>query len=742
MLPADRDRVRRRGRGHAGDRGPRAAVPSRAGRQRGRRARRGGVPGGGAHRRRGRPLDGRGVDRARRATSARARSTVRGSCASRDARARPRWHCPTSTTSLPLEPLTDGDAVALVTVATEDAPLRPHEIDDLVHRAAGNPLFLGELITLTRSRCGRGVAPRIGRGGCSPSRSTTCRRSPAACSATPPCSGGASSGRCSRTSSARPSTTATPSTRLARHLEADAGGAAALPPRARPRRRLRRAVVQAPARAAHPRRRGHRTPGRRPARRARRAPLAPLLRGRPSRRRVALRARRRGRTPTTPTRTSKPRRSTNARSRPDAGPAARAGRARHRRGVAGRRAGAHRRLPGGGRVVPAGPAAPAATTCPAQARTIVKEARGRRAPGPLLDVGALDPQGPAAPRRRSRRRRVERPGPARRDVRRDPPGPGRARESRWSGASEAITEAETAEDRDALAHAYRILDWAWMDLGRAGPGDPLDRCARRSTRSSATSTGQATAANNLGVAAYLHGRLGAGHRVVRAGPRPAGPDRQRGRRRLRHEQRRRDPRQPGSPRRGRAAVRGRPAHLAGGRLPGRRRVRHHAPRPDRRPPRRDGPRRRAARPGPGRVRGHRSRDRRPREPTSWAPRPRSSPATPSAPSSSPPTRCAREAAIGGSAVHGSALRRLRGEANLWLGRVDDAREELELSLAVARANGADYEIALTLAVLERVGRMQGRPLEDAATVESREILERLGVRAVVWTPPATRTAAG
>jgi hypothetical protein len=99
---------------------------------------------------------------------------------------------------------------------------------------------------------------------------------------------------------------------------------------------------------------------------------------------------------------------------------------------------------------------------------------------------------------------------------------------------------------------------------------------------------------------------------------------------------------------------------------------------------------------------------------------------------------AREAAIGGSAVHGSVLRRLRGEANLWLGRIDDARDELEVGLTIARASGADYEIALTLAVLERVGRMQGRPVRSAAAVESREILERLGVRAVVWTPPATR----
>jgi tetratricopeptide (TPR) repeat protein len=97
---------------------------------------------------------------------------------------------------------------------------------------------------------------------------------------------------------------------------------------------------------------------------------------------------------------------------------------------------------------------------------------------------------------------------------------------------------------------------------------------------------------------------------------------------------------------------------------------------------------------------------------------------------------AREAAIGGSAVHGSALHRIRGEAQLWLGNVDTARDELELSLTAARDSGTDYEIALTLAVLERVGLLQGRPLDDASRRESRQILERLGVRAVVWTPPA------
>jgi hypothetical protein len=97
----------------------------------------------------------------------------------------------------------------------------------------------------------------------------------------------------------------------------------------------------------------------------------------------------------------------------------------------------------------------------------------------------------------------------------------------------------------------------------------------------------------------------------------------------------------------------------------------------------------------------------------------------------------RDAAAGGAALHSAALRRVRGEAYLLLGRLDQARAELELGLAVARANSMDYDVALALAVLARVARLEERPLGAEASEESRAILERLGVRAVVWTPPAT-----
>jgi class 3 adenylate cyclase/tetratricopeptide (TPR) repeat protein len=47
---------------------------------------------------------------------------------------------------IPIEPLPDDVVRALTISATEAAPLRPHEIDTVVTRAAGSPLFVGEII--------------------------------------------------------------------------------------------------------------------------------------------------------------------------------------------------------------------------------------------------------------------------------------------------------------------------------------------------------------------------------------------------------------------------------------------------------------------------------------------------------------------------------------------------------------------------------------------------------------------
>jgi class 3 adenylate cyclase/tetratricopeptide (TPR) repeat protein len=52
---------------------------------------------------------------------------------------------------LVLGPLAPAAAKAAVIAATAAAPLRPHEIDVLVSRAAGNPLFLGELLSIVHA---------------------------------------------------------------------------------------------------------------------------------------------------------------------------------------------------------------------------------------------------------------------------------------------------------------------------------------------------------------------------------------------------------------------------------------------------------------------------------------------------------------------------------------------------------------------------------------------------------------
>ena len=61
-----------------------------------------------------------------------------------------------ASTAMRLEPLDDAAAGALVSAATAGAPLLPHERDALVSRAGGNPLFLDELL---RARAGAGDDP-------------------------------------------------------------------------------------------------------------------------------------------------------------------------------------------------------------------------------------------------------------------------------------------------------------------------------------------------------------------------------------------------------------------------------------------------------------------------------------------------------------------------------------------------------------------------------------------------------
>ena len=83
-------------------------------------------------------------------------------------------------------------------------------------------------------------------------------------------------------------------------------------------------------------------------------------------------------------------------------------------------------------------------------------------------------------------------------------GQGRSREAiRWCG--EAVAEAKQAGEKKALAHAYLILDWADISLGRLA----------EATRSPAALAlyeelgdldGQALTLNNMGARAYFDGR--------------------------------------------------------------------------------------------------------------------------------------------------------------------------------------------------------------------------------------------
>ena len=58
---------------------------------------------------------------------------------------------PATGTRLALGPMPDDDLAALVNQATEAAPLRPHELDLVVRRASGNPLYAEEIVRAARN---------------------------------------------------------------------------------------------------------------------------------------------------------------------------------------------------------------------------------------------------------------------------------------------------------------------------------------------------------------------------------------------------------------------------------------------------------------------------------------------------------------------------------------------------------------------------------------------------------------
>ncbi len=639
---------------------------------------------------------------------------------------------PEGSPSLVLEPLARRDAIALVTAATEDAPLRPHEIDDLVHRAAGNPLFLGELITLTRSGAAGASLPESVEGlltveidNLPPVPRRLLRYA-------------AVLGRSFDRSLleaivGEPVDDAGALDDLARHLEAEGTG----------RLRFRHALVRDAAYEGlsyRRRRELHTAAGEAIERRAGDHPdeHAELL---------SLHFFEAGRHADAWHYACVGAEHANA-----AYANVEAAALYHRAFTSGRRAGAkapelasiaeslgdvQERIGIYDEAVASYRAARRLLRedPPAQARTIVKEARVAERQDRYSNsvrwirkgLRLLDGMSGAAAS--SARAQLDVTFAAIRQAQ------GAPRDSlRW--CEEAIDEATAAGDRDALAHALRVRDWAWTDLGRADLATDSGQ-ALTIYEELGDLTGQAMAANSLGVSAFYTGEW---ERAIEWYERGRDLLAQTGNAvdaafgtsnvaEILANQGRLDEAEPlfldalriwqaaGY----RGGVGFATMHL--GRI--------------------------AARRGePERADVLLTRARSEFEAIEAASDLLETDvvAVEAALLARQPERALqlsadaleREAAAGGAALHGAALRRVRGEAYLLLDRLDQARAELELSLAVARANSAAYEVALSLAVLERVARLEARTVGTEASEESRAILERLGVRAVVWTAPTTQ----
>jgi tetratricopeptide (TPR) repeat protein len=87
----------------------------------------------------------------------------------------------------------------------------------------------------------------------------------------------------------------------------------------------------------------------------------------------------------------------------------------------------------------------------------------------------------------------------------------------------------------------------------------------------------------------------------------------------------------------------------------------------------------------------------------------------------------RSATIEGGGAHGPLLHRVRGYALAQRGDVDGARAEFDESLRTARSRNADYEVALALQALERLAEREGSAVDPEVAVERRAVFDRLGV---------------
>jgi class 3 adenylate cyclase/tetratricopeptide (TPR) repeat protein len=92
----------------------------------------------------------------------------------------------------------------------------------------------------------------------------------------------------------------------------------------------------------------------------------------------------------------------------------------------------------------------------------------------------------------------------------------------------------------------------------------------------------------------------------------------------------------------------------------------------------------------------------------------------------------RRAQLNGDREYSAMLHRVRGYAYAALGSLTDAWADFDESLAVARGRGHAFEVALTLEAISVVAELGGLPLDASADAERAALLEQLGVLA---TPP-------
>jgi len=94
----------------------------------------------------------------------------------------------------------------------------------------------------------------------------------------------------------------------------------------------------------------------------------------------------------------------------------------------------------------------------------------------------------------------------------------------------------------------------------------------------------------------------------------------------------------------------------------------------------------------------------------------------------------RAHAMGGIAAQDPMLERIKAYAAMQQGDLAGARSTLEESLRAGRARNATYEVALTLRGFVDLARLEGKPQPSGLAAEADQIMERLGVRSTPSIP--------